>query len=1120
MSPARKLTYAEAIRIVAKDDQRVSKVDSLLGGLIFAAAPFTGGASLSLIDPKAELIKLLRDVTGTAAGRIKGSDGKRHYELLEAAHTVIGVSAFFSALQESVGTAYSALEITDGEKLELATSSQARPNSLDTELNASAFPMPSATMGFVDNLERVSHTYSKLFDVTMAFLDGLAAWERAQTVGAIARPRELRDVVIARATQIYRETYSRFSVDIPEFQFWANTDEHAATRNALRNMTSMLTSTINRPSQTTDVEGKLARRGTKLLQDPIWRAESPGLRFPSVADGFISPKFQIIEVASDDESVHDEGRWSGVKTRQDLASFMATYISDPASTRRVLVVLGHPGAGKTLLSEVVAARLPAEQYTAIVVKLRRVDADAEPFRQIESALEDAARETVSWAALCRESKKTKVVIFDGLDELIQATGVTQSDYVERVARLQELEWVDGNAVIPVVTSRLLVMDRVRLPKGSVVVRLGSFDDDQVTQWAEIWNRSNQANTDFRVIEAQELLHHGDLSRQPLLLFLMAIYAAGEKVERLDEESLSGAELYRRLLNSFITRQIKDKAVDIIGPAEQLRREALMRRDLSIAAFAMFNRGKQFITEEELSDDLRSLSGGDTGATAGFAEPLSRAKSTVAAFFFIHVAQADEGSENSRRRSYEFLHATFGEYLVAEHATTLLKDLAQDHQRNLERFVDKPLNDDTLRALLAHQPLMKTLPIVEFSRRILLDFDRESIARMLEHVFANARSRRTLDGAEGYNPTPFDSLSRTANYTANLATLLLLNRDAGVPVRSIGGDDIWISTVRMWWAGLDSDGLQSLVNGVRLDGDIIKLGPPAPEELQVGAHYSPSPPALESVCRLSGDFSTAAHIRSGLHVSGGVSTEAQAEVSSAISGMVGTRWPTPVLNRMMPFDERHYQSIASYLTVNGDALTARSAEVLLNCMVDDGQYLDPELVMQLTRAALRPLRGLNLHPAITTIVARYPQALADADIKSAFMAGMDAPLKLLLLRRIAHQLPAPLQEAVSSARLEGINVGGIVPGNVAPEMIGEFAGDDATNYVVAAIFRALAEFGELAWSRISPCDVWKFLGNVDLGEPGLRNAIRGYVQHSMANSEADVAALRKIEGLLTPVSSEV
>jgi hypothetical protein len=91
-----------------------------------------------------------------------------------------------------------------------------------------------------------------------------------------------------------------------------------------------------------------------------------------------------------------------------------------------------------------------------------------------------------------------VVILDGFDELLQATGVSQSDYLIRVASFQQREAEQGRPLAVIVTSRVSVADRARSPEGTVAIRLQAFDDERVEAWVERWNFENHAYFDGTV----------------------------------------------------------------------------------------------------------------------------------------------------------------------------------------------------------------------------------------------------------------------------------------------------------------------------------------------------------------------------------------------------------------------------------------------------------------------------------------------------------------------------------------------------------------------------------------------------------------------------------------------
>jgi hypothetical protein len=89
-----------------------------------------------------------------------------------------------------------------------------------------------------------------------------------------------------------------------------------------------------------------------------------------------------------------------------------------------------------------------------------------------------------------DGEKIPVIFLDGFDELLQASGVAQSDYLERVAEFQLREAEFGRGAVILITSRTVVIDQTRIPDDSLVLRLEDFDDKQIDAWLETWNTSN------------------------------------------------------------------------------------------------------------------------------------------------------------------------------------------------------------------------------------------------------------------------------------------------------------------------------------------------------------------------------------------------------------------------------------------------------------------------------------------------------------------------------------------------------------------------------------------------------------------------------------------------------
>jgi hypothetical protein len=221
---------------------------------------------------------------------------------------------------------------------------------------------------------------------------------------------------------------------------------------------------------------------------------------------------------------------------------------------------------------------------------------------------------------------------------------------------------------------------------------------------------------------------------------------------------------------------------------------------------MFNRGHQYVSEDDLERDLESLhpSAASTEATPG--QPLTRARRTISGFFFVHVAQTDDDVRAPGRRTYEFMHA-FAEYLVAEQTTGLLRDLADDWRRSRRRSYGASLDERVLRALLSHQPLISGDQVLPFLIAMLADLPAENRRDLRDALLELFRGARTQVPDDPYRPTAFDAVNRAAAYTANLALLAAVCDPDGLAVSSLCDppDAPSIeSTVRLWRSGLDPE----------------------------------------------------------------------------------------------------------------------------------------------------------------------------------------------------------------------------------------------------------------------------------------------------------------------------
>ncbi|HEX9623425.1 MAG TPA: helix-turn-helix domain-containing protein [Streptosporangiaceae bacterium] len=502
-----------------------------------------------------------------------------------------------------------------------------------------------------------------------------------------------------------------------------------------------------------------------------------GMRLPTLAEGYEDPDFRVRQVVGDDWP-SDEAWWSQAPVRSNLTEYLTEALRTPEATAAPLVVLGHPGAGKSVLTKVLAARLPPDEFIPVRVVLRETPAEGEIQDQVEYAVRAATGLNVNWPSLVREARPAvPVVLFDGFDELLQATGLSQSDYLARVARFQQREADQGRPLVALVTSRAAVADRARYPRGALVARLEPFRSAQITGWVDRWNRLNAeylADRGLAPLPAEIVARHQALACQPLLLLMLALYDAdANALQRADASGPPGAldesALYEALLTSFAAREVAKDGAGL--PPEEIadRVEEELQR-LSLVAFAAINRHRQWVTEAELDADLTALLGPASTPTSHFRAPITHAGVALGRFFFIQRAQAVR--DGSRLATFEFLHATFGEYLATRLAIQLIADLP--NQRPALAVGPAVIGDDLAFALLSYAPL---------SSRQILRFVRGTAARLITNVAARQRlaellielhastANRSEYRYASYRPTPIAVAARHGIYSANLVLLI-------------------------------------------------------------------------------------------------------------------------------------------------------------------------------------------------------------------------------------------------------------------------------------------------------------------------------------------------------------
>lgn len=826
------LSYADAVRLLGGEKSKVVDwFDKLTGGALLAAS-VPVPVLLGIFDAKAEFVRLGHELVRGVSERRSGLSRYGRTQRLEAAHAVIAVTAFFEALAEAdLPLDFAELELSMSEQVTLAGAGPTDARWVLHALFEIPTPLPVPELPYPKFRKTLDDYYVIVAGQVRSFVTGLALGDRLTS----DQQRALRQAlgrVPAAAVDRHRDLLTALAADFPEVRYWAGLHEHEATRAEVRHLAVGLTelremvAALGSGGPPDAPWQALARAYRAELDRPIVSSgEVPdGLRVPTLGEAYVPPAYRVATL-TERARPSDETWWAHCPSREDLAEFLTGHLTSPLAVRAPLLVLGQPGSGKSVLTRALAAQLPATDFLVVRVVLREVRLEADLQDQIEQAVRDATGEALDWPAMARSvGDALPVVMLDGFDELLQATGVTQTDYLLKVAAFQQRELDQGRPVAVLVTSRTSVADRAKSPARTVALRLEPFDPDRVALWVATWNATNADR--FPALGVPPLapaavLVHPDLAGQPLLLLMLALYAAdGNDLHAAG--TLGRGELYERLLHSFARREVIKHRAGLSARELSRATEAELRR-LTVVAFATFNRGVQWVTEEELESDLAGLPflAGESPrlrSDGSFREPLRAAEIVLGRFFFVHRAQAARGGR--RAESYEFLHATFGEYLVARTITLVLHDLAARDAASILRTA--PL-DDELHVLLSHAVLTGRAPIVGFLSEALqscADADRDQMTEVVLRLFQQVHQARSRPDATSYQPRALSVPERHAVYSANLLVLGLSVAGELTGAQLFpAADDVpgsWRRQALLWRSQLTDGEYRSVVNAIRLE----------------------------------------------------------------------------------------------------------------------------------------------------------------------------------------------------------------------------------------------------------------------------------------------------------------
>lgn len=670
---------------------------------------------LDLLDVKDRLFNLGHKVYNFIARKIE-MDYIDRMEQMRAAYALICYTAYFDVFQDAIpNDVRKKLKLKFEKKREMLVESidstdvlQILPVTSDVHCNI--FYADHVT-SFSDIKKQLTVVYERITRnlIKMIFEAAIFNENKKKEKQELDTLKKKLEKIPRRAIKAYESQYLHLADQFNDFALFAQLKNfegihYAIEKNqaaiekiagitekidvGLKNLNGIVNSIVMeyKDIQVQDIIEDLAQKYIATIEEPIIDdkeissdAETIRLRFPKIVDAFIPQSYKCLSYERKETKLEDTSVWNQLPTQHDLDRFFVKYLYSPNGIDYPLVILGQPGSGKSLLTKVLSAQLMSNSYVVIRIPLREVNAEDGIDVLVEDQIKKLTNRPLSTQGYggfaAQFNEKPLIIILDGYDELLQAKGDVFSGYLEMARRFQQDQKVMKRPVRIIITSRITLIDKARIPINSTILRLMEFNSQQRKAWINIWNNINadyfaESNISPFSLPSKEKEEGNsiiELAEQPLLLLMLALYDS-EANELAKTSDIKRTELYDNLLRRFVRRErrryvpgFEDKSAD-----EQEKIIDQEMRRLGVVAIGMYNREEVVILSRQLEKDLETFKARRNDGSPEL-HTLKESESVLGGFFFIHKSTAqdiDAHSDNSES-AYEFLHNTFGEFLTAD-----------------------------------------------------------------------------------------------------------------------------------------------------------------------------------------------------------------------------------------------------------------------------------------------------------------------------------------------------------------------------------------------------------------------------------------------------------------------
>jgi Uncharacterized low-complexity proteins len=357
---------------------------------------------------------------------------------------------------------------------------------------------------------------------------------------------------------------------------------------------------------------------------------------------------------------HDFSRFNMTSNKETSEPVMRV-INRCLNGQNITLILGSPGMGKSTFIMVLYKELMDHLNQLIIpiyVELKRLIFS----NGFTSSITEYLKRFIKNFETADFSEFNFILLLDGFDELKLLLVGELQDFFDSVRIFQE-DYPNIKIVITGRSSALIGLKDILSPKYNIVF-LDYFHEEQVNKWLEKWSSLNGLSKqifDFKELETSSI---NELTRTPLLLYLICKILKEKSEEQLAKDMLSWNKIsiFKTIIdwtcsNSKFTKFEESEILK--GFLSSIERSKLIREINKNIAICMNNLNKNTITGSEILErDILPEALKDTQE-----EKKPHIIKTMLTLSYMNPAKANE--DEQEYYAVEFVHNSFKEYLTSE-----------------------------------------------------------------------------------------------------------------------------------------------------------------------------------------------------------------------------------------------------------------------------------------------------------------------------------------------------------------------------------------------------------------------------------------------------------------------